>query len=107
MTKKIKNERDLERKCCDFARKNGLIILKLESNGHLGQPDRVIFAPSGDFLLVEFKSPNKKGRASKEQIFWKEYFSETPFYRGKTLVFIDSYDSFVECVTEKFCIKGI
>ena len=36
-----KDERNLENRCCDYARSNGIVAVKLENNGNTGIPDRL------------------------------------------------------------------
>ena len=59
-------ERELENKCRRYARAKGLIMCKLENNGHKGIPDDIILTDEGRFWLVEFKN-GAVGRLSDEQ----------------------------------------
>ena len=52
-------ERNLERKCVEFAKGRGWLAYKLEVAGERGWPDRV-FLFKGLSLYIEFKIPGKK-----------------------------------------------
>jgi len=57
------NERDLQKKCLDYARDQGCFARKVETPAHNGFPD-CIFHYKGKTLYVEFKNPNGKGKVS-------------------------------------------
>lgn len=61
-----KPERELENKCRRYARAKGLIMCKMEKNGHKGIPDDIILTDDGRYWLVEFKN-GAIGRLSDEQ----------------------------------------
>lgn len=69
-------ERDLERRCCDFARRHGILAVKLEKDGHVGIPDRVFIFEGGRVLFVEFKRPDGKGRTTREQRYFADFLGE-------------------------------
>ena len=77
MTDKPKNrmklEKQLEEKCCEYARQKGIVAVKLENVGMVGIPDRMFIKEGGKTLFVEFKSPNGKGVVSPEQKFWLKF----------------------------------
>ena len=60
-------ERKLEIDCCTYARKKGIIAVKLEKNSHKGIPDYMFIAEGGATMFVEFKRPDGKGVVSDEQ----------------------------------------
>ena len=67
-------ERELENKCRRSARARGLIMCKLEKNGHKGIPDDIILTDDGHFWLVEFKN-GELGRLSDEQRVYERRLS--------------------------------
>ena len=67
-------ERELESKCRRYARAKGLIMCKLEKNGHKGIPDDIILTDEGRFWLVEFKN-GTLGRLSDEQRVYERRLS--------------------------------
>lgn len=67
-------ERKLENKCRRYARQKGLIMCKLEKNGHKGIPDDIILTDEGRFWLVEFKN-GVAGRLSDEQRVYERRLS--------------------------------
>ena len=79
-------ERNLENRCCDYARSNGVVAVKLENNGNTGIPDRLFIKEGGKCIFVEFKT--KIGKPSKEQLFWKGFIGENSFI-------CNDYDEFV------------
>lgn len=68
-------ESELEKKCCNYARKLGMAAVKLEKNGNKGIPDRLFIKNGGDVLFVEFKK-NDMCSPSKEQLFWLNFIGE-------------------------------
>lgn len=52
------NESTIEKKVCDHARKNGVIVMKLSGINQKGQPDRM-FLKNGKTIFIEFKAPGK------------------------------------------------
>ena len=67
-------ERQLESKCRLYARAKGLIMCKLEKNGHKGIPDDIILTDEGRFWLVEFKN-GAVGQLSDEQRVYERRLS--------------------------------
>lgn len=67
-------EKELESKCRRYARLHGLIMCKLEKNGHKGIPDDIILTDDGRFWLVEFKN-GAVGRLSDEQRVYERRLS--------------------------------
>ncbi len=87
-----RDEYELEQRCCDYARSNGIAAVKLE--GQEGIPDRLFIGKGGRCLFVEFKKPSG-GVVSKEQKFWLEFLGES----GMTC---NNFDDFVDVVKEFF-----
>jgi hypothetical protein len=71
---KSQPERQLEQQCRRYARQQGLIMCKLEKNGHKGIPDDIILTDDGRFWLVEFKN-GALGRLSDEQRVYERRLS--------------------------------
>lgn len=88
-----KEEHELEQLCCKWARKNKMIAIKLEKNGHTGIPDR-LFDNGIKNCYVEFKNTNG-GVVSEEQ---KNFAS---FFKGRHF-FIRDFDTFVYEMTNFF-----
>ena len=89
-------ERKLEIACCTYARKKGIIAVKLEKNAHKGIPDYMFIAEGGRAMFVEFKRPDGKGVISSEQKYWAEFL-------GYSHRFIDNFEDFRERLDEFFC----
>lgn len=53
----------IENKVCEWAKKNGWLVRKLQWIGREGAPDR-LFLKAGRFVLIEFKRPGQKPRPS-------------------------------------------
>jgi hypothetical protein len=62
-------EATLERNCTEVARGNGCILLKLYPILR-GLPDRILLAPGGKLLFIEFKRPG--GRVTPMQLIWRD-----------------------------------
>ena len=56
------NEKTIERKLVDMARKTGGLALKFVSPGFDGVPDRIVLYPGGRVGFVELKSSGKTMR---------------------------------------------
>lgn len=69
------DEREMERKCVQLARRHGWDCWKNENNGNKGIPD-YSFLKGGRFLLVEFKS-SAAARIRPEQRTWQARHPET------------------------------
>ena len=50
------SESKVEKACCKYAAKRGVLPIKL-AGGVTGEPDRIFLLPQGIFWLVEFKRP--------------------------------------------------
>ena len=57
------NEKMIERKLVEKARKSGGLALKFVSPGFDGVPDRIVFYPGGRVAFVELKSPGHAMRS--------------------------------------------
>lgn len=57
-------EKNIEKKCCDYAKKNGYTVQKVQFIGERGCPDR-LFYKENKIFFVEFKTT--KGVISKLQ----------------------------------------
>jgi len=75
----MKDENDLEDACCEMARQQGLVAVKLENVGMEGIPDRMFICEGGKTFFVEFKSPTKRGRLSPKQKFWLKFLGASGF----------------------------
>lgn len=92
-------EKELEQKCCKYARNKGFAAVKLEKNGNKGIPDVVIIGKCGVCLFVEFKNPNGRGVISDEQKFWAKYL-------GYSHVFISDFEAFCKIV-DLYFMEGL
>ncbi len=86
-----KDEYDLEQRCCDYARKNGIAAVKLE--GQNGIPDRLFISRGGKCLFIEFKKQDGSGIISKEQKFWLKFL-------GENGMICNNFDDFVEIINK-------
>ena len=91
-------ERKLEIDCCTYARKKGIIAVKLEKNSHKGIPDYIFIAEGGTTMFVEFKRPDGGGVVSNEQKYWAEFL-------GYSHRFIDNFEDFKERL-DNFLVLG-
>lgn len=89
-------EKELEQKCCTYARKKGLAAVRLEKNGNKGIPDVAFIKHGGKTLFVEFKTPS--GVVSPEQHYWKRFL-------GYSCEIIRDFDSF--CVLLDIYFAGV
>ena len=71
-------ERNLECRCIDYARRNGWDCWKNENNGNTGIPDHSLLK-GGRFIMVEFKA-SATARIRPEQIRWKERHLDVVFF---------------------------
>lgn len=53
-------EKEIEKKVCDYAKKQGCLVYKFVSPAHRGVPDRMFITPRGVVFFIEFKAPGKK-----------------------------------------------
>jgi len=63
----LKTEADLERACSKLASFEGCKLWKWSSPGLAGVPDRLLFKPHGELIIVEFKTPKGTGILSAMQ----------------------------------------
>ncbi len=71
-------ERNLERRCIDYARRNGWYCWKNENNGNTGIPDHSLLN-GGRFIMVEFKR-SATAHIRPEQIRWQERHPDVVFF---------------------------
>lgn len=90
-------EKQLEEKCCEYARSLGMVAVKLENVGMVGIPDRMFIGKGGDTIFIEFKSPSRKGVISPEQNFWLEFLGDAGQVIDDFEVFKKLIDSFYMC----------
>jgi len=96
----IGSERKLEIDCCTYARKRGIIAVKLGRNAHKGIPDYMFIAEGGRAMFVEFKRPDGRGVVSSEQKYWAEFL-------GYSHRFIDNFEDFKKRLDEFFGLGEI
>jgi hypothetical protein len=94
----IGDERKLEIACCTYARKRGIIAVKLEKNAHKGIPDYMFIAEGGRTMFVEFKRPDGRGVISNEQKYWAEFL-------GYSHRFIDNFEEFKKRLDDFFDLE--
>lgn len=63
-------ERDIERKVCQYAEKNGWLTFKFTSPANRGVPDRLLIR-NGQVIFIEFKAKGKKPTALQTKIINK------------------------------------
>lgn len=56
----------IERRVCDYAKRLGWLVRKLQWIGRHGAPDR-LFIKAGRIVFIEFKAPRKKPTKNQEQ----------------------------------------
>ena len=52
-------EKEIEKKVCDYAKREGWLVYKFSSPGQKGVPDRM-FMKAGKIFFIEFKAPGKR-----------------------------------------------
>lgn len=87
-----RQEYELEKRCKDYARRQGWVIWKNVPDGCKGVPDTSLLAPNGHFIMVEFKR-DAHAKIRPEQIFWQNTFHDK-------VHFISSYDDFVQLISK-------
>src|SRR6187402_1701606 len=53
-------EKDIEKKVCDWAKKQGCYVRKFTSPANRSVPDRLFILPHGTVCFIEFKRPGCK-----------------------------------------------
>lgn len=92
----VPRERSIERACVQIADKLGLMLLKIsEAKGRRGIPDRLLIAPDGRHLFIEFKRPFL-GKLSLPQ----EHVIKKLKALGCEVAVCDSVNDFVDMVHE-------
>ena len=87
-----RQEYELEKRCKDYARRQGWVIWKNVPDGCKGVPDTSILSPDGRFIMVEFKR-DAHAKIRPEQTFWQNTFTDK-------VHFISSYDDFVQLISK-------
>lgn len=94
-------EKPVEQRLRRNLEKYGFLVLKLETPGHVGTPDRMILRPSwspGPPWFVEIKRPGEKPRRQQELV------AQQWIQRGaKVLPYIDSYETVDKTV--EYCLS--
>ena len=80
-------EKQLEKKCCDWAEKQGWWQRKFVSPSQRGVPDR-LFLRHGHVVFVEFKRQGEKPTALQEKTI------NTMFKNGATVHVVDDFETF-------------
>lgn len=86
-------EYELEKRCKDYARRQGWVIWKNVPDGCKGVPDTSLLSPDGRFIMVEFKR-DSHAKIRPEQVFWQNKFTDK-------IYFISSYDDFTALISRK------
>ena len=81
-----RTEASIERAVCSYANKKGFMIRKMNGLGYAGWPDRLLVAPNGFHIWIEFKRP--EGKLSPIQ----EIVIEKLIHRGQHVFVIDDVD---------------
>ena len=87
-----RQEYELEKRCKDYARRQGWVIWKNVPDGCKGVPDTSLLSPDGNFVMVEFKR-DARAKIRPEQTFWQNTFTDK-------VHFISSYDDFVQLISK-------
>ena len=53
-------EKTIEKRVCDYAKSMGMGVYKFNSAARAAVPDRMIIAPTGKIIFIEFKQTGKK-----------------------------------------------
>lgn len=53
-------EKQIERKVCDYAKEQGLLVYKFTSPSRMGVPDRLFITREGMVFFIEFKRGGEK-----------------------------------------------
>lgn len=88
-----RHEYELEKRCKDYARRQGWVIWKNVPDGCKGVPDTSLLSPDGRFIMVEFKR-DAHANIRPEQVFWQNKFPDK-------IYFISSYDDFTALISRK------
>lgn len=60
-------EKEIEKKVCEYAKSNGVLVYKFTSPNRRAVPDRLFIVPMGNVFFVEFKSPGNKPTPPQER----------------------------------------
>jgi hypothetical protein len=53
-------EKEIEKKVCDYAKEQGLLVYKFTSPSRMGVPDRLFITREGVVFFIEFKRAGQK-----------------------------------------------
>lgn len=79
-------ESALEKKCCDWLKRRGCMVLK--AKGYTGVPDRLVLCDDGHAFFIEFKKLGKRLSPAQREWFW--LLAD----RGFMSYLVDSWDEF-------------
>ncbi len=60
-------ERDIEKRVCNYAKAEGLLVYKFTSPQRNAVPDRLFIRPDGSVFFIEFKAEGKKPTPAQER----------------------------------------
>lgn len=60
-------EKDVERKVCDYAKKQGMLAYKFSSPARAAVPDRLFITVKGTVFFIEFKRPGAKATPAQQR----------------------------------------
>ena len=83
-------EKEIEKKFCEYAIKEGCYPVKFEDPSRRGALDRMILCPGGLVLFIEFKRPGEKPRD--EQLEYMNGLIKLGFFA----VWTDNFDDAVQ-----------
>jgi hypothetical protein len=89
MTSRRQLEKDIEKRCVEYAESLGWLHIKLDK-AKRDWPDQQFFGPQGRCFLVEFKRPGEKARPAQKRNH------EKLENLGHQVTLIDSFETFIE-----------
>lgn len=60
-------EKDIEKRVCDYAKDNNILVYKFTSPQRAAVPDRLLILPSGHSFFIEFKREGQKPTPAQER----------------------------------------
>lgn len=91
-------ESSIERACVKLVKDHKCILLKIQ--GVRGWPDRLLLAPNGKALFLEFKAPGQTLRPLQQHVL------QTLNQMGHKALKIDSVQQFQKCLTDLLVQPG-